>query len=437
MNFPAEQVRAGGWIAAIYKAIRYYDVDDPAFDHFEATIISGKTADFLSSIRSLGKVRQHQYEIYRKLARLKSKQAIEVLQALEKEEMVEVDWDTGADPPTVSSVTCNVTTRAGVLAASARLFELSSPTPKARAAIEILDVTVHFPATQSKVIEQLVQKGFTPATAKQTIDELVSLELLARTAETEAGQPLLYNPHVFRHNAQDAYQALSSLQPKDRDAALEVLDHVRKKPGIPFAAGTNKKIVALLTKAGIIDISGVQVKSGATQREFPTAPDIWGVFTHGEGCGLSKDLIDDAKLLLNSLRYGELYSPSGRGRIISPAVLIGALIKRGEVGPATAIGEDYPLPLARGIVNITESRIQPGRFFMELRKTDVAESVRDVLEQNVILPAGETPAPEILQRGGGIFQPPDHTRMKRQLPSELLEARDSLAFELRTYRKRT
>jgi len=62
MTFTAEQVLAGGWIAAIYKAIRYYDVDDPALDHFEATIISGKTADFLSSIRALGNVDRQKYE---------------------------------------------------------------------------------------------------------------------------------------------------------------------------------------------------------------------------------------------------------------------------------------------------------------------------------------------------------------------------------------
>jgi hypothetical protein len=437
MGFSAEQVRAGGWIAVIYKAIRYYDVDDPAFDHFEATITSGKTAEFLSSIRALGKIDQQQYEVYRKLARLKPRQALEVLQELEKDGTVDVVWDAGVDPAAVSSITCKVTSRAGVLGASAKLFESSSPTPSARAAIDVLDATAHFPVPQSRVIERLTGKGFTHANAEQTVSELVSLELLARTKETDAGQPLLYNPHVFRKNAQDAYKVLSALQPKERDAAFEVLDHVHKKPGIPFPPGTSKKIVVLLVKAGIIDISGVQLKSGATQREFPTAPDIWGVFAHGEDGGLSKDLIDDSKLLLNSLRYGQLYSPAGRGRINSPAVLVNALIERGEVGPATAIGEDYPLPLARGIVNITQSRLQPGRFFMELRKIDVAESVRDVLEQNVILPAGEMPTPDIMQRGGGVFQPPDHTRLKRQLPSELLEARDSLAFELRTYRKRT
>jgi hypothetical protein len=437
MKFPAEQVRAGGWIAAIYKAIRYYDVDDPAFDHFEATITSGKTAEFLSSIRALGKVDHQQYEVYRKLARLKPRQATEVLQELEKDGLVEVAWDISGDPVAIDSITCKVTSRADVLGASAKLFESSSPTARSRAAIYALDATVHFPVPESRVIQQLTEKGFTALTAEQALNELVSLELLARTTETEAGQPLLYNPHVFRENAKDAYKVLSGLQSNDRDAALEVLEHVHKNPGVPFPQGTSKKVVALLTKAGIIDISGVQLKSGATQREFPTTPDIWGVFANGEDGGLSKDLIDDSKLLLNSLRYGQLYSSSGRGRISSPAVLVNALIDRGQVGPATAIGEDYPLPLARGIVNITESRLQPGRFFMELRKTDVAESVRDVLEQNVILPAGVMPAPEILQKGGGVFQPPDHTRMKRQLPSELLDARDSLAFELRTYRKRT
>jgi len=117
--------------------------------------------------------------------------------------------------------------------------------------------------------------------------------------------------------------------------------------------------------------------------------------------------------------------------------LVNALINRGNVGPATAIGEDYPLPLARGIVSITESRLKPGRFFMELRKTDVAESVRDVLEQNVILPAGDVPPPEILKKGGGSFFSPESLRVKRQLPDELIEARDSIVFDLRTHRKRT
>jgi hypothetical protein len=435
MPYPPEQVRSGGWIVAIYKALAVYDVDDPAFDDYEATVTAAKAAEFLSSIRSLGRVDAKQYEIYRRLARIKPKQSIEVLKELEKLEALEVEWDTRTDPVSVKAVTASDSSKAAVFATAATFFEAHNPSAQARAAIEVLEATVHVPVPQANIVSALTAKGYSSASVTSTIDDLVSTQLLTRTQETESGEPLLYNPHVFKKKAADAYKILSGLSSSDRDHALELLEHVRTKPGVPFPAQTDKKIVTLLAKTGIIDISGVQLKSGVSTREFPTTPDIWGVFVHDGGLG--KDLIDDSKLLLNSLRYGELYSPSSRGRIISPSVLVNSLIARGSVGPATAIGEDYPLPLARGIVSITESRLNPGRFFMELRKTDVAESVRDVLEQNVILPSGVVPAPEILKHGGGSFYSPESLRAKRQLPDELIEARDSMVFDLRTYRKRT
>jgi hypothetical protein len=432
-----EQVRVGGWLLAIYKAISYYDVDDPVFDEYEATVIAGKTAQYLSSIRALGKIDASKHEVYRKIARLKPRPAIEVLKELEKLSAVEVEWKKNADPPAVISVKTLVTSKAEVLATSSKVFDQFQPTPSARAAVEALDSTLHLPIPETEVLSALARKGFHSPAVSRAIETLVKLELLARTIEKESGAPLLYNPHVFKKSAGDAYKALSALSTKDHEHALALLEHVRTKPGIPFPKSSDKRIIDLLAKTGIIDISGIQLKSGTTTREFPTAPDIWGVFTQRPDGGVSEDLIDDSKLLLNSFRYGELYSPPGRGRIESPSVLINALITRGQVGPATAIGEDYPLPLARGIVSITESRLRPGRFFMELRKNDVAESVRDVLEQNAILPAGDIATPDVLQEGGGTFHSPEHLRMKRQLPKELVEVRDSLAFELRTHRKRT
>jgi hypothetical protein len=436
ITYTPDQVRAGGWLVTIYKAISYYDVDDPAFDAYEAAILAGKAGQLLSSVRALGQIDGKKYEIYRRIAHLKSLEANDVALRFEKLGILEIQWDKTTDPPAIAGIRSLATTKAEVLAAAAQLFDMYRPTDSARAAIDVLDATVHIPVQQSQIMTALSKRGFRSDSIIAATDALVSLELIARTEETESGEPLLYNPHVFNESAQDAYKVLTALSSKDHQHALQLLEHVRTKPGVPFPASADRRIVSLLAKTGIIDISGIQLKSGVTSREFPTAPDVWGVFSHGGLRPVSKDLIDDSKLLLNSLRYGELYSLSGRGRIDSPSVLIGALIKRGQVGPATAIGEDYPLPLARGIVSITESRMHPGRFFMELRKSDVAEAVRDVLEQNAILPAGEVATPEILQKGGGAFHSPEHMRIKRQLPKELMDARDSLAFELRTYRKR-
>lgn len=437
MKYTPNQVRVGGWLVSIYKAINCYDLDDPAFEEYDSVIVSARTAEFLSSIRSLGALDGEKFEIYRKLARLKQHQIVDILKRVQSLGAIDVRWKTDGGASVVSRVTSLVTTKEEVLAAAAMLFEELQPSEKARLAVALLDSTVHLPVREGKVIADLVKAGFSEARTKAAIEDLVGTELLAKTEETESGDHLLYNPHVFQKNAADAHKALSVLTGKDQEHALKLLEHVRRKPGIPFPASADKRIVALLAKSGIIDISGVQLRSGTTLKEFPTAPDAWGVFTSGRDGALSKDLVDDSKLLLNSLRYGELYSPPRKGRINDPSVLVEALIKKGQVGPATAIGNDYPLPLARGIVSITESRIYPGRFYMELRKSDIAEAVRDVLSQNAILPVGDVVPPDALQKGGGSFCSPLELRARKPLPKDLIEVRDNMAFELRTYRKRT
>lgn len=63
MRQSTEEVRIGGWLVSIYKAISSYDVDDPAFDDYESVITSAKTAELLSSIRSLGTVDHQKFEV--------------------------------------------------------------------------------------------------------------------------------------------------------------------------------------------------------------------------------------------------------------------------------------------------------------------------------------------------------------------------------------
>src|SRR5579884_4302354 len=124
---------------------------------------------------------------------------------------------------------------------------------------------------------------------------------------------------------------------------------------------------------------------------FTTAPHIWDVFDKAAGTPVSTDLIDDAKLLLNSFRYGQFFSTPGRGKIINPSWIVNKLVSEGEIAtvrPTTAIGQDYPLALSRGIVNVIESPRYPGRYSMELLKTDVALAVKEVLDHQSFLPSG-------------------------------------------------
>jgi hypothetical protein len=119
------------------------------------------------------------------------------------------------------------------------------------------------------------------------------------------------------------------------------------------------------------------------------------------------------------------------------ATNITAIAPRWGIGtqrPATAIGEDYPLAWSRGIINVVESRIYPGRYSMELLKRDVAAAVRDVITTKKILPEPDVPTPEAIERAGK-FVSPGAVRVEKELPPSLKHYHDELVFGLRIMRK--
>jgi hypothetical protein len=422
-----KKVRLGGYVLALFKGLDAWDTDIPALDDFEATLVAGKASDLISSIRALGSVEVKEFEVRRKLARLHRRDVHSVLDTLDRAGLIAVEW---SNQQTLVEVKSLIGDRSGVLAAAAAIFEAFSPTPAERIAIEILDLTSRFPRADSEITQSLIGTGFDELDVIKCLKQLEAFQLIAKTLETESARPLIYNPQVFGDDSLDAYQMIANLPMHNKETALKIIMHVHEKPGVPIPQDYDKNIIMLLAKVGIIDLSGIGTRGGTTRKEFPTAPQIWGRFTE---TGLSEDLIDDSKLLLNSFRYGEFYSPPDRGQIQDPLVLVSRLIDRGQVGAATAIGEDYPMPLARGIVSIVESRIHPGRYFMELRKRDVAEAVRDVLGQGAIVSVGD----DILQElpAGAEFTSPEEVRIHKKIPKELIDVRDHLAFELRTHRR--
>lgn len=429
MKAQDEKIWFGGYVLALFKGLDAWDKDILALDDFEATLIAGKSSELISAIRALGSVEAKEFEIRRKLARLQRRDIPKVLETLEPSGLIEVDW-ANAEETEVHEVISRIGDRAGVLTASAAVFEAFSPTVTERIAIEILDLTSRFPRADGEIIQILTDAGYDETEVRQCLEKLRAFELVAKTLETEASQPLIYNPEVFGDGSLNAYQMIADLPMNNKETALKIIRHVHEKPGVPIPKHYDKTIVMLLAKVGIIDLSGIGTRGGSTRKEFPTAPQIWGRFTE---TALSEDLIDDSKLLLNSFRYGEFYSPSDRGQIQDPLVLVSRLIERGQVGAATAIGEDYPMALARGIVSIVESRIHPGRYFMELRKRDVAEAVRDVLGQGAIISIGDETIQDLPP--GTEFTSPEEVRIHKKIPKELIDVRDNLAFELRTHRR--
>jgi hypothetical protein len=99
-------------------------------------------------------------------------------------------------------------------------------------------------------------------------------------------------------------------------------------------------------------------------------------------------------------------------------VLVRALLRNGEVGPASAINSDYPLLESHGIVKVKASSIS-GRAYLSLVKRDVVEESLPLLEAAL----GDMPETTASQSIGslwlpGSFRGPEDDRRNLREPSE-------------------
>jgi len=430
-------VQLGAWIVAAHKALSRWGADQIALDPFEAIIIAGRAGDLFSATRAMGMLDAEKFESHRKLARIRPLVARQVLREAETLDLVEITWASGSDF-LLHHFRFKNNSKEGVLEAVGKLFPRLEPSNVARATLEILGATVDLPRTVDDISNLLSSKGFVERDITLTTRLINDLGLVSKTDEKESGISLLFNPYAFEKNAEDVYKALKSLSSVDHDEALRIVEQVRNNPGVPLPAKINRQILSLLVKLGVVDYSKILTQTGTKQAYFPTAPYVWGVFDKSAGNALSQDLVDDSKLLLNSFRYGEYYSQPERGRIKNPVWIINALLRDGAIGvqkPATAIGEDYPLALSRGIVNIVESLRYPGRYSMELLKTDVASAVLEVLQQKAMLPKETIPTDEEVERAGQ-FMSPGAVRIEEEIPDSLKKYHEEMIFALRTSRRK-
>lgn len=425
----------GAWLVAVYKVLSQYSLDEPALDPLEAIIKAGRAAELFSAVRAAGRVDADRFEIHRKLARIRPSDAREIIEISAEQGYVEVGWS-AATPRTVGTLEFRVNSNDSVLEAAGALFERLNATPTSLAVLQILQATLPMPKTQEAVRNEL---GSLPEkTVKEALLLATALRLVSVTDGTQGGSRLVFNPHIFESNAIDTMRTLDSLNPTDRQRAQDIVNHVYNSPGVPLPTGTDPGVLQVLVNVGVIDYSRITTLKSAKGKYFPTAPNVWGVLTKTSGPELSQDLIDDAKLFVNSLRYGEFYSTSNRGKIHNLSWVVNALLREGAIGmqkPATAIGEDYPLAWSRGIINVVESRVHPGRYSMELLKHDVVSAVRDVILHQKILPTPRTPTAADIERAGR-FVSPGAVRVEKELPPELKHYHDELVFGLRIMKKR-
>lgn len=417
--------RAGAWILSLGKLVANDTSDKLARVAFEAIHLAYRGAGFYSAIRLLGTVSAKRLEAFRLVHELSKVELAFVLRELEAADQLEVHVGAKDDE---TALTIGPGTRESTYSVALNLFEAQDPADTARLAIGILDATVMLPIREADLIEKLLKAhGVAENVARTTISHLEVLSAIQRTIETADGEPLLYNPLFFQSSDTVIMAALSALSSTQRDEALQIVEHVRTKPAMPLPKSLRGATYEVLKKVGIVDVSAFTPKKGERPHEFPTLQSAWGNLALPDKSMAGADVVDDAKALLASMRYGQNFATYRGGRIRDPYVLVSRMIQRGSVGPASNIGTDYPLVARRGIVDIVENPAFPGRYMMELRKPEIATPVAAMLKEaaDSDIDAADDVAPFEL---ANPYRSPEEGR-RNVLKGELRDAWESVIHE--------
>lgn len=314
-----------------------------------------------------------------------------------------------------------VTSRATVQHA-AEIFENQEPTPEERASIVLAELTSAAPIPHARVKELLSDEFRLAGGPAQ--------ELLQRSetvgfvdAEGRDADKLYFNGNIFRRdNLAKAKRVVDSLSTADQAKARELDGHLTKCGCVAVEAAERilgTQLFGKLKAAGMYDVNHVANPAG--EFGFVTRPSAFHKFNDP----LVDDAFDLAKALVAALTYGKTQSSSGRGRIEVMAVLLGKLINGGQVGPATAIGEDYRVLETKGVICVTKA--QPFGFTMRLLKRDIGEMALKVLT------TGEAASTNIVDRPlpGKMtgYSGPEKTRSdfrRKQVPASRRMTQDVL-----------
>ncbi len=286
-----------------------------------------------------------------------------------------IDWDTAFAAFEVLPFG-----RLRVLETTSQIFDgQMDSTPHERVLPELLEFCLIRPRLESEMHAYL-----SPLLHESDVNQLLALierfQILGVIPMEGTSDRLYFNGYQFGERAREIGKVLAGLPQDKRDALTELVQRVMSSPGLPpedvqTPPDTLDQAIAL----GLVELS--EVASPAGSARFLTMPNLAAPSVGAEVGHLEDDVFHHAKMFLSSLRYGELRSNLARGRIISPPVLIRALLDRDRVGPCTAIGQDYTILEAEGVIRTIRAEDRPGyQFHMELRRREPAEVVLGLLE---------------------------------------------------------
>jgi hypothetical protein len=427
-------VKEGYWSIATQKHLKEFKVSSSHMDEFDEISTAGKSGLFIGSIRGNGKIEN--IKKIEKMANLVGIQRRELHQIIlpqienSSEKQIELIRSTNGD---IIGLEENVFDRNGVLEITGKILQDLNPSGIQRITVDTMDETKKIPYKKSELIELMTRYGF------KEKDILFSLYLqeqykLISVINKKNNDPIVSNEYIWGNNNQKIANAIGQIELPNRQKLKTVIEQIQNHQGVLEEKLTpiDKHIMDLAKKTGMITPTKI-ITSREISKDFMFSPNMLEPLSYND------DILDDVKLLLASIRFGENYT--NYSQIMDSERFLRALINYGEVGPHTANSTDYTMLEKKGIVKVTEKRkVKSGMYgnyiaegyFLELVKEDVAkEALKYLSGESTSVVFEDKDNIEAITSGSG-YQSPEAMRIEvGELPQELQETEEYMQKILR------
>ena len=363
-----EKRTEGAWL--INHTKKLLDVKDT--QDFEDIELAGKCGVFLSNLAASDEqsdLNIDKISSIAKVSNIKKTEVETIKRKLEEAKLIE----TGRN----GSISVLGITTSSVLTHTADIFSSTNPSNYQKAAVELSDNISDLPKGEKRLYEyisdtfKLSKSDTTDLFLQSEENGFVDYETL------EDSSKFYFNGNLFRRESvAKTNSVLTSLKSEDTIKITELDSLLTAKGCITIEKAKlilGEPLLSKLQSIGMYDFN--EVSNSREVRIFVTKPSAFSKY----GNPFEEDALDLAKAFVSSLYYGINFSTSGRGKITLLKALMKKLVDGYEVGPATAIGEDYKLLELKRVIQLRREA-GSSMYYMRLLKKDIGALAMQVLE---------------------------------------------------------
>jgi hypothetical protein len=332
----------------------------------ERLLLAGKSMDFAARLHEHDVLTGEQANRYAALAGIgRDELRIRVLPALASAGIIDYEYANDS----LARVEEFIGVSGSLLEQAASMLDNLNPTQSERATLQSISVASWAPLARAQHLQALTVRGFSDEQAEAGLSYAAAAGVNELMPSPELREDVVFNAQVWGSGVIPIAQFLKHLPVDQREVLLGIAEEASSRPGIALASlgtPTDDTMVAA-RRVGLLQTATVRSTSGGQiGQTYAFAP----LIASEDDLLVTTESLHGRKLFVAHMLFAHERARAGLGRVRDPMVLVRALVRDGEVGPATNIGTDYHLLEAAGIVAVDDSGARP---FLRLIKREIAE----------------------------------------------------------------